>query len=284
MPIRAAAYSRLWRVLAALFAAIGAGSALVMAFALAVFETPLENPLRLLRVFLVASAAPTVVAWLLARAFAARVAVADGLLAIARRHERIEVPCDAVAAVEPWRVPLPTSGVDLRLRSGRRLHCGLALAAPSALPELIAALVRGGAPEALSAVLATPAGAYAASRPGGARWYAPLVKYLLFALVPTVPLFRLHQWVTYGGTFGEYYIYGGQAYLLGFVAYWWTFAIWLVLWSAVLRASAELAVATTARLAPSHVVRVRRWVETLRAVAYFAGVPLFLLRVALLAS
>lgn len=284
MPLRAVAYSRFWRAVAALATAASGGSLLVVAFALAFLDTPLENPLRILRTFVAASVAPGLAAWLLARAFAATVEVREGVVAIARRHERIEVPCEAIAAIEPWRLPLPAPGFAVRLRSGRRVGCGVVLDDPSALSALVDAIVAGGGPAELRDATASAAAVYAASRPPAARWWMPLVKYVLFALVPTIPLYRLHQWVTYGGTFGEAYIYGWRAYFVGFAAYWSTFAIWLVLWAAVLRAVAETIVAVTARRAPGRVAAARRTVERVRAVAYVAGVPLFLLRVAILAS
>ncbi|MCC6765613.1 MAG: hypothetical protein IT293_13210 [Deltaproteobacteria bacterium] len=285
MPTSATAYSRSWRVVVALLVALGRGSLLAMAFALAFTETPLENPLRLLRTFVVASAAPGLAAWLLARAFAASVSVADGLLVIARRDRRIEIPCAAIVAVEAWRTPLPAPGVAFRLRSGARAAYGLALAPPSALGVLLDVIAAGGGGDGVRTAACTPAAAYATSRVDGTgRWYRPLLQYVAFALVPTLPLFRLHQWVAYGGTFGEYYTYGLRAYLLGFAAYWWTLAIYLVLWSAVLRALVEAVVLATAWIVPPATARVRRLAERAYWVAFVGGVPLFLVRVALLAS
>ena len=54
----------------------------------------------------------------------------------------------------------------------------------------------------------------AAREPGG-RLEHPLLKFVVYSLVPTVPVFRLHQFITYGGAFGEYYTFGLKAYLLG---------------------------------------------------------------------
>jgi len=127
-----------------------------------------------------------------------------------------------------------------------------------------------------------PAAVYGRSRVHPRRWYRPLLEYVVFALVPAIPLFRLHQWVAYGGTFGEYYTYGLQAYLLGFAAYWWTFTIYLVLYAAVLRAAAEGIVLTTAWIMPARVARVRTVVEWVYLVLYFGSVPAFLIRIAML--
>jgi hypothetical protein len=118
MQTRATAYSPFWRVVAALLVVASRGSLLAMAFALAFLETALENPLRLLRTFVVASVAPGLGAWLLARAFAARVAIVEGLLTVERRDGRVEVPCDAVTRIVPWTIPSPGAGVSLDLAPG----------------------------------------------------------------------------------------------------------------------------------------------------------------------
>ena len=107
---------------------------------------------------------------------------------------------------------------------------------------------------------------------------------MLFALVPALPAFRLHQVIAYGGTFGEYYTYGLQAYLLGFAAYWWTFTIHLVLYAAVLRTVAEAIVLATAWLAPGRVAGVRTIVEWAYRLLYFGSIPAFLIRMAMLSS
>ena len=97
-----------------------------------------------------------------------------------------------------------------------------------------------------------------------------------------MPLFRLHQWVAYGDTFGEYYTYGLEAYLLAFAIYWATDTIYLVLYAAVLRAIAEPVAFAAAWLLPARAERVRRALEIGDRVLYFGGVPLLLVRLFLL--
>jgi len=282
MTVRASAYSRPWRVAAGALVGASRVGVLALAIAFVCFETRLDNPIRLLRTFVLAALAPGLAGWLLARALAATVTIAEGLVAIQRRHRRIEIPVYALAAVVPWCLPLPGGGVWLVLRSGRHVPVGLQLADPVGFMD---ALVAAGADRAVRDQAATVAAVYPSSRGDVVRrWWHPLAKYVGLALLPTLPLFRLHQWIVYGGTFGEYYTYGLQAYLLGFVAYWWTFAIYLVMWDAVLRALAEATVLAAASVAPDRVHDVRRVVETLHRVAYYGGVPLFLLRIAMLAT
>jgi len=172
--------------------------------------------------------------------------------------------------------------VWLRLRSGRRFQYGLAVTDPIALIDAVA---DAGAPDVVRAAARHPAAVYGRSRRDAAlRWRDALLKFVVLALVPAVPLFRLHQWIAYGDTFGEYYTYGLQAYVLGFAMYWSAFIIYLVLYAAVLRVVAEAAVIAAAWAAPARIAGVRRVVERLDRLLYFVGVPAFLLRLAWLST
>lgn len=277
MTTRATAYSQFWRDATAALTVISRGSLLALAVALTVFETPLDNPLRLLRTFVTISVAPGLAAWLLARAFAATIAVEDGVLVVQRRDQRMEIACAAIAGVLPWIVPIPGGGVWLRLRSGRRFPYGVQVTDPVALIEAVA---RAGAPEAVTGAARHPAALYARSLPRPTTVRA-ILKFVILALVPAVPLFRLHQWIAYGGTFGEYYTYGLQPYLLGFAIYWATFVVYLVLWAAVLRAAAEIVMVAIAWATPGRIAPMRAVVEPSLWLLYVGGLATFLIRVAL---
>jgi apolipoprotein N-acyltransferase len=275
MKTDAVAYSPSGRIAAAVLTAISRGSPVVVLVLLVFFETRLTNPLRLLRAFATVCLAPGLAAWLLRRAFAASVTIEHGMLVLQRGGERTEIPCEAIDAVEPWVVPLPAGGIWLRLRSGRRFRYGLEIGDPIAFAD---ALVDAGAPAHVR-TSRHPAALHArARRRWRRRWYQPLLKYVVFALVPTLPLFRLHQWVAYGGTFGEYYAYGLEAYLLAFAIHWATYTIYLVLYGAALRVAAEAIALAAAWTAPSRAAGARRAVEVANRILYYGGVPLFLVR------
>lgn len=277
----AAAYSRGWRTVTALLAVAGHAGALGMVIALCFFETRLDNPLRLLRTYVVASFAPALAAWLLGRAFTASAAIEQARFVVTRRDERIEVPCDAIARVDPWVLPGVGPGVSIGLRSGRRFPVAVATTDPIAMGD---ALADAGAAPAVRDAARRPMAVY------GRTWGAPrralhlLFQFPLLALVPTLPVFRLHQWIAFGGTFGEYYAYGLQAYLLAFAIQWWTFTINFVLWAAVLRTLAELAVLAAAWLAPERAMAVRRLAERAYWTLYVGALPAFLIRLAVLAA
>jgi apolipoprotein N-acyltransferase len=278
MMTRAIAYTPFWRVFAGALVLISRAGALAIVIAMFFFETRLDNPLRLLRTFGFACFAPGLAAWLLARAFAAGITIGNGTVIVTRRDRRVEIPGDAIARVDPWTVPLPGAGLWLGLRSGRRLPLGLQVGDPVAL---IDALAEAGADDEVRTAAHRPAALYGRGR-RDFPWYRALLEFPILALVPTLPIFRLHQWIAFGGTFGEYYTYGLRAYLLGFAAQWWTFTIHLVLYAAVLRAAAEAIVMTTAWAAPARVATVRRIVERIDRVLYFGAIPVFLIRLALL--
>jgi apolipoprotein N-acyltransferase len=101
----------------------------------------------------------------------------------------------------------------------------------------------------------------------------PLFKFAAFSLVPTLPLFRLRQFLVYGGTFGEYYQYGLKVYLLGFGLFWLLYAVYLVLYAAALRAVTEAVSFAAAFAIPERAGSVRRVAETVHRILYFLGTP-----------
>jgi apolipoprotein N-acyltransferase len=273
MRTAAIAYPPPWRIVAAALRALSFGSLLVIVVLLLLPDdgtgigTRLQNPLRLMRVFTYFSLAPRFAAWTIERLFAAELNVENGTLVLHRRAQRIEIPCSAIDAVVPWAIPLPSAGVRLRLSSGRWFDYALQLRDPIVLGAAL------GRPDGA----AGPAVVYAQSLPERSWWHAVLA-YVVFALVPMVPVHRANQWIAFGGTFGEYYMYGLKAYLLGFAIYWGTAIVYLVLWAALLRAILEPVVLVASRLAPARTLAVRRAVERVDRVFYYGLVPVFLAR------
>ena len=270
-------YTGPWRVLAGVLRTAAHGSLVVL---LGVFffdpDAFPTNPLKQIRLFSSLFLAPEFAAWLLARAFSARAVVSNGMLTIDQRERSIEIPLDAIVGVEPWKLPAPRSGVSLRLRSGRLLPQGLATADAVGLVE---AMVAGGASESSRDGLQSFAARYACARLANpATWLEnPIVKFVVYSLVPTVPAFRLNQWIVYGGTFGEYYTYGLKAYLLGFALWWasWTFCV--VLLAAGLRLVVEVVTIFFAALLPGSAASARRVAEWSQRLLYYGGIPTVLM-------
>ncbi len=277
MRTQAIAYSRLSRLAAAALIAISRGGLTALVLGLVFLpDLGLANQLRLIRTFAAVFLVPAFAAWFLERACAAMVSIEGGTLVVERRGQRTEVPAESIAGVVPWWVPLPSSGVWLRLKSGRRLRLGLQLHDPV---RFIAAIADAGAPEHVRAASRRRAIVYASAKHGRpSRWDQPLLKFVVFALVPAVPLFRLNQWIVYGGTFGEYYTYGLQAYLLALAIYWAALTIYLVLYAAVLRVVTETIALPVTWMVPSRAVPVRRALELVNRIFYYGAVLAFLVR------
>ncbi len=74
------------------------------------------------------------------------------------------------------------------------------------------------------------------------------IKFGLFPLLMALPAFRLHQVISFGSTFGEYYTFGALAYAQGLAIWWASWSLGLMLWAAVLRIVGEALVAIVVAL------------------------------------
>jgi apolipoprotein N-acyltransferase len=233
-----------------------------------------SNTFAQIRTFVAAFLVPEAAAWCVLRAFRARASIADGVLVLARGAHRLELPLAAVAAVEPWRLPIPGPGLSLRLASGDRWRHGLALPRADALARALAA----------AGVATTRAGAgTAAERYANAGQVArrgalenPFVKFGLLPLLLAIPAFRLHQHIAYGGTFGEYLTFGLRAYATTFALWWAAWTIAVVLSAAAVRTAVEAGTLAGAMLAPARAAQARLALERLGLAALYLGLPLWL--------
>jgi apolipoprotein N-acyltransferase len=226
------------------------------------------DTLAQIRVFATLFLLPEALAWCVLRAFAARASLDEGALVLARGPRRLALPLAQIAAVEPWRVPIPGPGVALRLASGARWRYGIAHADPAALAR------------ALAPAAATPAPApYASARASIRRRRIdhPLAKFVLFPLALALPAFRLHEHIAYGSALGEYYAFGLGAWLTTFFLWWAAWAIGLVLCAAALRATIEGATLAAVVLRPGQAAGARRSLERLGRLAFWVGLPAWLL-------
>jgi len=272
MRTEAIAYPLSWRIMAAALIAISRGSLPVLLALVYFSSNPPIMPLMLVRALVVLSVTPGIAAWLIEHAYAVVVEVEDDKMLLHHPERRIEIRCSAITRIDPWAVPLPGSGLWLHLQGGRRFRYGLQMTDPTGLLD---ALAQAGAREPAQVARQHPMAAYAHAKHSGRprRWYHVLGKFVGFALVPTLPLFRVHQHIAYGGTFGQYYLMGLAAYLRTFAVYWGTLTLYLVLYAALWRGVAEAVAWGAAWVAPSRVARVRQAVEIGHRIAYYGGVP-----------
>lgn len=266
--------TRGWRMATALLRASAGAGLLWLALRMLLRDGLQVNSLVQLQIFVGATLVPAAAAWAIQRAFAAHARIVAGTLVLQQRHQRIEVPLDRIVTALTWRIPLPGTGIDLVLASGARFAHGIAVADIHALLRL---LTEAGSTVRLAGVFATRMADYASTR-ALATWPRldhPLVKFVLFPLLPALPAFRLHQHIAFGGTFGEYYTYGLAAWFTGLLVWWGAWSIGLMLFAAVLRIVVE-----TGHLAvlhwPARARALRRTLAGVSRVAFYLGLPAWL--------
>jgi apolipoprotein N-acyltransferase len=233
-----------------------------------------SNTLAQIRAFAALFVVPEILAWLVLRAYRAQVSVEHEALVFTRGSHRLSLPLQELAAVEPWRLPIPGAGAWLRLRSGERWPFGVAHAQPAALAH---ALASAGAP--LLAREPSRAWRYAQARLANwrGRLHQPVLKFVLLPLLLAVPAFRVHQHIVYGSSFGEYHAFGLGAYLLAFALWWAAWTIAVVVCAAVLRAVIEGGTFVSVWLRPTQAIDTRRWLERLGLALLYLGMPAWLL-------
>jgi apolipoprotein N-acyltransferase len=275
LPVELVVLPRAARLGAGLLRTFSRGALLWMIAAVLLGDAALQsNTLAQIRAFAALFLVPEAAAWCVMRAFAARAAIADDALVLARGRQRLALPLRDIAAVEPWRLPIPGPGASLRLASGARWRYGLALARPDALARALAA-----AGAATGAQAASPAATYARAREAVRHGLldSPLAKFGLLPLVLAIPAFRLHQHIAYGSAFGELYTFGLKAWLTTFTLWWAAWAIGVVLCAAALRTAIEAGTLAGVWLAPGRAAAARRALERLGLGMLYIGMPAWLL-------
>ena len=263
--VRISLLSAPWRAVAAVLAAVAVVT--LPTYLLATLVLPPVPSIVMIRSFLVGSALPAAVAWGILRAFAGGATVRDGVLHLERADLVLDAPKGTIVAVRPWWLPLPRSGLTLRLDPPVRAPMRIATDDPGALLDLLA-LDRAPARRHPTVVWA----ATRRRRP----WYGALMKFVVFGALPSGLLFYTHQHIAYGGTFGQYYLEGAAPYVSTLVQYWATTTILLVSWASVWRGAGETLVWTAALAGPRPAGAARRVVEVACGLAYWVGVPALL--------
>lgn len=222
--------------------------------------------------FLTLSALPWLVAALIGRVFRATLEVEATRLSLRLGATSYEIPLSSVKAVRPFALPLPGPGLALEMGEERLFRYRLQIDAPGAL---LSALAADFEPARAARVLAPVAYADARRETSQRRWYYHALKWVALPLTIALVLFRLNQYIMYGGAFGQYHMQGPGPYLKSLALYWAGATAGLALYAAVLRAVAEPAVFAATWLAPTRARTLRRAAEVLCQIAYFVLVPAY---------
>jgi apolipoprotein N-acyltransferase len=218
------------------------------------------------KLILVLSIVPLLIARVLQWTCGARIRNEAESLLIIGPTVRIEIPRASIARIVPWTLPLPGPGFWFVMNSGRRFRS-------SVEPRLMGeALAQIGLQPAQSC-LDHPMAAYAAARQGVVwRWYHRVIKFALFPLLPGLLIFRLHQFITFGGTLGEYYLSGLRPYLETLTLYLTSTCMDCILWASLWRSLGEVCAWAAAWLVPSRSVAIRQAIEIACSLMYYGGI------------
>lgn len=199
---------------------------------------------------------------------AATLQVEPERLVLERRGVRFEIPASSVESIRGWRLPFPSAGLVLRMRSGRSFQYGVQVEAPLPVLEALGQAHAQAREEARHPLTAFAHARATVMRPGAVLL---AFKFLLFPLIPGGIMFRANQYITYGGPFAQYRTHGLAPYLQSFFTYWVYFGAALVVYAALLRVPAEVLALGGTWLSPRHARGIRRFVEITCALLYFVG-------------
>jgi apolipoprotein N-acyltransferase len=278
LPARVVVLPPAARVAAGLLRSVARLGLLGMGVALLLDESLRLNTLVQVRLFGALFLLPEVAAWCLLRAFTAQASIANGRLVLARGSLRTELALAEIAAVDPWRLPVPAAGVALRLAPGRQWRYGLMLDCPAAFAAALAA-AGGPAPVQRGGTTLRAMDVYGQARTALRRWRRdhPLVKFAVLPLALAIPAFHLHQHIAFGSALGEYYTFGLKAYLSAFALWWAAWTIGVVLCAALLRTGIEAAALLAALLRPAQATGIRSGLERAGHAVLYVGLPAWLL-------
>ena len=220
------------------------------------------------------SGGPLLLALLLGKTHRGKAEVGPTRLALTLRRERFEIPFDSIQDVRPLRLPLPGPGFRLVLGSNRSFQRRLVLRDPAGLLAALGEKL----PAALPA-LEHPAIRFAEARRtrGRRRWPYFVVKYGIVPLTLAIILFRLHQYIVYGGAFGQYHLFGLGPYVSAFLLRWVGVLGALVVYAGLVRLLLEVLTLGVTYLLPRRAAGLRRAAEILADVAYFVLIPGYVL-------
>jgi hypothetical protein len=164
--------------------------------------------------------------------------------------------------------------VWLRVAGGSSLRVGIDD------PDALLRAVADAGSDAASAATRSPAVAHARALAQWRRrwrirpvWLRAAFRYAVWSLIPTCAFVYTHQWIAFGGTWGEWQLYGFRSWAITFARFWLACVVLAVIYGGACRVLASLACWLATPVAPSHAARARRVAEWGDALAYYAGVP-----------
>ena len=256
-----------------LLGASGLGLPILLLRVVLASDPPMTPP-TVLRDFLALSVLPALAALLVQRALRGEATLVGPDLVVRVGGQRFELALASIAAVEPWRLPLPEAGFRLCPVSGARFP--VEIGAGDAAPLLAALAARGVSGADAARLHPTIVWARLRELRGRLGMRRAILKYPLFGAMVAGVLFNAQQNVAWGGLFGQYEVEGAWPWARTFLVYWGTATLYLVLYASVWRWPAEIVAWLAAYRGEAVAARVRVAAEWLCRVAYFVGIGLIL--------
>ncbi|MDE2433988.1 MAG: apolipoprotein N-acyltransferase [Burkholderiales bacterium] len=272
-PMRVSVVPRSMRILIGLLRTASRCGLLWMGAAMLLNDALRANTLAQIRMFAGLFLAPEGAAWCFLLAFSAKASIEQGMLVLKQGARRLALPLQDLDATEPWKLPIPSPGLSIRLTSGERWPYELALSRPHALAR---ALLQAAGREAPPPTSRVSTYAQAQSTTPHRRLSHPLAKFVLLPFLLAIPAFHLHEHIAYGSGLGEYYTFGLKAYVTTFFLWWSAWIIGVVVSAALLRALIEASTIVTVLVRPSSALDVRRLLEQLGLAVLYLGIPTWL--------
>lgn len=220
------------------------------------------------------SGLPILFASLLGRHYRGVASIAPPSLVLKLPGDQFEVPLESIKEIRPFRLPLASPGFSLVLASRRTFERTLTLPDPRVLLAALSAHV-----EAAQIALDHPSIRFAQEKHALGR-RGKLYRVVKFGVVPlvfAVILFRLHQYIVYGGPFGQYHMYGLRPYLIAFFIRWAGVAGALVVVAVLVRVLVEPLTLMSTYLASRYARMFRQTAEIVADVVYFVLIPLYVI-------
>lgn len=275
VPVKVWALPPAARLAAGLLRAFARLSLLFLGFAMLFSDSLRGNTLAQLHSFFALFVVPEVAAWLVLSAFKAWVTFENDAFVITKGKHRLELAYQHIAAASLWRLPVPGSGISIRMQSDNQGSCLIMLDNPGAWIQALA--FKSGNPTLGGPLSLSNAYAHARQALERSALDDPLVKFILLPTLLSLVAFHVHQQIVFGSGLGEYHLLGLKVFITSFSNWWISWVIGVVLCAAQLRALIEVGTLLSVLQKPLQAILIRAWLERLGRALLYLGLPMWLI-------
>ncbi len=234
------------------------------------------SKLALLKIFGFSCAVPEMIVVVMKYYFSSSIQINENTIIIEQRNQKLVIPVKKVDYITPSALPLPEYSLDLHLLDSNKTILQILTNNAKNIIDRLKMTNISFVPSSKN-ISYFKSYIEARSTINKNRLDSPFIKFFLFALVPAIPVFHLHQYIAYGGAFGEYYAYGLQAYLLAFAIWWASWIIYMAMFAVPIRVFIEFGSVLFSFFNIANALISRFILEWLGRILYYVGIPALLL-------